>query len=709
MTAFILSSAIAFALYELLVSVNWPTTPRRIRFYWGSLALKKDVAPGALNLIRAAIVITILLSTLVIHTFTSPNDLVSKYEVNVVFGSIFGPLFAIWVNNIVLHPPKQDLSRVQIFAAVGLLLLFFLGAVGNETAGLLRRWSNSLSSLKIPGAELSFQPGKERSDRVSATPFAGSGAATFVSSASPGLSNLSVLDQIIQRDRDYLRLIFSPAAAVEAGERSESEKPAGKTAAGGAASRIAGTIPVEDLDKAQAFAQVSIVPPLACLSDWYERTGDSRSVDKHIVGYVGAFRQLEAMNAQIDRTAETTQPADRKNLVEARLGEIATDFVGLGLGMALDIASSIAPNELPDKCGQWFDIYCPRSANGNDGLKVRQCLAMAWRQFDPWSSQTKSGTAASRISFLAQGLADFIPPQKVDTRGLEALPYFAIARASLMAQLGQHRAAASILDDWLRLRNQENERDAKKAEYEANPLLRLKDEWFVLRARATLATYIEDWMNRLSTTAATVVQTEHVENLRISLEGFKKRLLRVNFFKEMERACQTRCEPVFKRPTECSADEPLDRLKLWQKLYTSYISFKYAYIHRALAHPDYPSQFAETINNEARRLVNYDSSCTEQPDLYYAQSLLAFVENAIAYSRVRLGLDSEDTQKKRIEEARQAAKLGLEIVKMTAAEEQERTGQRYLNRIAPSFAVDVQEGLNIQLKRLEQLKKELTE
>lgn len=683
MTAFILSSAIAFALYELLASVNWPVSSGKIPFRWGEITVKTEVIAFTLNLVRAAIVAVILISILFIHTFTTPADVISKYEVNVVFGFLFGPLFAIWVNNIVML--DANLSRTQILAAIGLLLLFSLGAVGNETANVIRRYAQTLSSVKVPGAELSFASGKERSDRVSAAPFGG-GSTTFSTTASPGLSNVSVLDQIIQRDSDYMNEIFSPKNS-------------------------AGTVPVEELGKAKGFAQASIVPPLSCLFAWYERTGDSHSVDRYLTGYVDALRQLDALNTQMNAPAgPPAQAADRKSQEALRLKEIGSEFVRHGLATALEIASSTAPKDLPDICKQWFTIYCPLADYGDDGLKVRQCLSAGSKQFDPWSSAAKSALIEKRIAFLSDGLAGFITPQGVDSRGLEAMPYFAIARASLMEQRGEHEAAASVLDDWLRLRNQENQRPEKQSELAAYPLVRLKDEWFALRVRSMLATYVEHWFDDQDTAAATVVQTEHIENLRIMLDGFKTRLLKADFFKELDKACQTKCEPVFKRPTECNSDEPPKRLKLWQKLYTSYISFKYALIHRALAHPDYQSQFAETINDEARRLVNYDLSCGgDQSDVYYAQSLLGFVENAVSYSKVRTGIDGEDAQKKRLDEAQHAGKLGLEIIKTAATEDQERAGKRYLERIAGSFAVQVQENLKTQLKKIEQAKKDLAE
>jgi hypothetical protein len=689
MTAFILSSAIAFALYQLLAFTRWPPAATRFHFYRATLVLTRASASFARHIIRASIVVAVLLFVLTIHNVAAPIDALVNYEVNIVFGFVFGPLFAIWVNGIVLHSPDKDLTRGQILAAIGLVLLFLLGAVGNETSRLIRQYARSLSSVKVAGAELSFTA-KERGDRLTSTTIAGSSdhqAGKYSSGGSSALQNLAILDGIIERDSDYVTKVFAPKDKA---------------------------VPVADLDRARKFAQASIAPALSCLSAWFQQSGDSRPVDKYLTGYADLFRQLEALNAQIN--APAIQPPDsdeRKTLETQRLNEVSSDFVRNGLTMALDIALSTTQKDVPDACAQWFKVYCPSGGKPGSNASLPKCLRDGLKQFTQPSDAPKTGAVAERIASLANGLAEFITPQQsVDSRGLEMLPYFAIGRASLMAQLGQHEAAAEILDDWLKGRRDENARPEKQDEFKKNPLLQIKDDWFALRVRSMLVTYVEGWLGDGETGAAAVVQTEHLQNLQATRDGFKSRLLQADFFQELDKSCRTKCEPVFRRPAGCNSNEPDERLKLWGKLYSSYITMEYTYIHRALGHPDYRTKFAETVNDEARRLVNYDLSCgTDQPkpDVVYSQSLLAFVENAVGYSKVRAGKDSEDTQKKRLDEAERAAILGLEIVRPAATDDQERTGKRFLDRIAPSFAVQVQENLRTQLKKIEQAKKELAE
>jgi len=686
MTAFILSSAIAFALYELLAFARWPPAETRFHFYRATLVLTRAAARTARKVIRTFLVLSLLLFVLTIHNIATPFDALTRYEVNIVFGFVFGPLFAIWVNSIVIHSADTDLSRNQILAAIALVILFFLGATGDETSKLLGRYARNLSSVKLAGAELSFAP-RERNDRdrLSATPISGT-SGTYVTGGSQGLQYLAALDGIIDRDRDYLTKAFIPGMPASL---------------------------VEDLDNSRKFTADSIAPPLRCLVAWFQQTGDSRPVDRHLMTYADAFRQLEALNSQIGASAG---PLDAN--AEERVRDIVTDFVHSGLTMALDIALSTTQGDVLKACEPWFKAYCPpddtSAASGGGPAKdvpLRTCLRDGLAQFALPSAQPKTGKVGARISSLATGLGRFIkPPSTVDTRGLEMLPYFAIARASLMAQLGQYEAAATILDDWLRLRRDQLARTEKQGEFKSTPGLAVKDSWFALRVRSMLVAYVEEWLDDEDTRPATIVETEHLKNLQATRDGFKSLLLKADFFLQIDKACRSKCEPVFKRPEQCNSEEPSERLVLWRKLYSSYITMEYTYVHRAIRHPDYRAKFAETVNDEARRLASFDLSCgTDQPkpEAVYGQALLGFAENAVAYSLTRAGIDNAETQTKRLNEAERAVKFGLEIVEQPATEDQERGDKRYLDRIAPSFVVLVQENLRKQLREIAEARKQI--
>jgi len=668
MTAFILSGALAFALYELLAFAKWPPAEDGFSFRGVDIRFTEASARVALNLIRAAIVVAVLLCVLLIHQLVSPLDVISNDKVKVVFGSLFGPLLAIWVNSVVIHSPLEDLTRGQILAAIGLVLLFFIGAVGNETAAVIRQYARNLSSLKLGVAELSFGARDRNADRLGSTPIANNttaGSAAYVSGGSQGLQYLTQLWRIIERDKDYLIQLFAPNSP---------------------------DFQVNDLIQAEATAKEIINPPFSCLLGSFEQTADPGLIDKNLATFADAFGQLKTLNRQPNALA-----GEQRQVEERRLTELSKNFTRIGLTIALDIAGSTTEASVLKACQSLFDRYCLEMPG--DGPPPLQCLSEGLKQVE---APPESSKVAKAISLLANNLRQF-----VDQRGLESRPYFSIGLASMMAQLGQYEAAASVLDDWLQQQRK------RQREYEANPQQKIKQDWFALRARSILAAYVEEWLQKEGTKTPTVVQNEHLENLQVIRDGFKSRLMKADFFVQLEKECSRGCEPKFRRPGECTSDEQSAKLKLWRFLYTSYISMEVTYIDTALKHPDYQTKFAETANEEAQRLANFDLSCgayNPKREVIYGQSLLVFAQNAVRYSKTRATIDSEDERTKRLDQAERAAKFGLlTFEKTTQEEDQPRAGQRYLDRIRPNLAVEVQEELKAELAEIIRVRKQLAE
>ena len=688
MTAFILSGTIAFALYQLLAFTEWPAGQSFLAFCQNTLGLSETTARALRKVVLSAMATIVLLAVLTIHDFATPIDALAKYEVNIIFGFVFGPLFAIWVNSVVVHSAKEDLTRGQIFAAIGLAFLFILGVFGNAGSDVLRQYAKNLSSLKLGVAEVSFATNatKEQGgrDRIASTAISGE-AGSYVPGGSNGLQNLAGLDVIIGRDQGYLTEAFT---------------------------RKSPDMLVDDLDHNKKLAESTIALPMKCLSAWFEETADPGPVEKYLATYGDVFRRLEALNRRAGASDRTTDPGG----LDSNLNDVSSDFVRNGLGMASDIAQSTTSPDVIKACKPWYEIYCPPGENpqaNDDQGYFRQCLRAALEQVALPPGSAMTGTVQERLAFLVKTLGEMISiRQPADPRGLEALPYFAIARASVMTQSGRHEAAAAILDNWLRERREVNSRDDRQAQFAANPMLQVKDEWLALRIRAMLATYVEEWLEDDDARAATVVRTEHLRNLQATIDGLEERLLKADFFRRLKKSCRTTCVAAFKRPSTCESDEPSARLTLWGLLYTSYVTMEYTYIHRAIEHPDYARKFAEPVNDQAHRLANFDLSCgahTPERAAVYGQSLLGFAENAVAYSRLRAKTDDQATHQKRLEEAERAVKFGLQIVDDLAKDEQERSAKPYLKRIEPSFPVSVQELLKQQLVQIDKARADLLE
>jgi hypothetical protein len=689
MIAFILSATIAFALFELMAFAQWPPQGSFVEFCQDALGLQEPAARALRRVIQFLIVLVILLGVLTVHEVSTPVSTLARYEVNVIIGFIFGPLFAIWVNSVVVHQANEDLTRGQMFAAAGLALLFVLGVLGGEGSGLIKQYARSLSSVKLGVAELSFTSKEQGSrDRLASTTITGVEGA-YVAGGSAGLQNLAVLDTIIKRDRDYLTEIFV--------RRSPPDKPAT-------------SVPVEDLRNSEAFAQSTVAQPLKCLSAWFEQTADSGPVDKYLAGYSDSFRRLETLN----RRAGNTNPAMDPREFDSDLNQITSDLVRNGLRMALDVAMSTTSADVLKECKPWYEVYCPageKPASVDDDAYARRCLRETLDQFTQPTDAARTDRIRERLSYLSRHLEQMIMPEPSNPRGLETQPYFAIGRASLLTQAGEHEAAAAALDNWLREWRTANSSDAQQQQYAAYPVLQVKNEWFALRIRAMLASYVEEWLEDEDSRAATIVRTEHLQNLQATIDGLKSRLLKADFFQTLVKQCPTTCPLTFKRPTICESEEPSARMKLWASLYTSYVTMEYTYIHRALEHPDYAGKLAESVNDSAHRLANFDMSCGAkfpEREVVYGQSLLGFAENALAYATLRAGLDDQATQQRRLDEAERAIRLGMQVIDDPARIDQERSQQPYLKRIAPSFAVSVQELLKQQLTKIEKARADLS-
>jgi hypothetical protein len=420
MAAFLLSAGFAFAIYQVLAFADIPRTrsafkadpyfrpdPYKIAVFGVEVHLDEAPLRRARRLLRLLIVIAVLFTILAIHQLVSPFDLISNQGPNIYLGFIFGPLLAIWVNNLIVHRATEELSRGQILAGIALLLLFLLGSVGNETAGLIRRYASSLKGLKIPGAELSFGE-KPRKD-YSSNRVAGSSVSAGTS-GSNGLNYLFQLSDLIQRDRDYLHLF-----------------------------RRSPTKQVSRLDDADTFVK-DVLRPIGCLRSWSHETGDSGLTNKHLEALADSFRRMQTLNTSALSSAEQ----------ERRLTETGTSFVRNAISMSYDVLNSSDQPAVLKACALALNAYCPTvlpqpattapdPAGDIPQAIMLECLR-DWQR-DLSSNAPRTDEQIARVKTAVQALAK--------DNGLNKNPYFAMGYSSIMAQLSCYPAAASIFEDWL--------------------------------------------------------------------------------------------------------------------------------------------------------------------------------------------------------------------------------------------------------------------
>jgi hypothetical protein len=210
-----------------------------------------------------------------------------------------------------------------------------------------------------------------------------------------------------------------------------------------------------------------------------------------------------------------------------------------------------------------------------------------------------------------------------------------------------------------------------------------------------LAAYMEEWLRREGSTAPTVLRNEHLDNLDVIRNGFRKRLVNAPFFREATNELRSRdITTNLKGPNECISEDN-SNIRIWRQLFTSYVSMELTYLQTLINHPEYGKKYAEKATSEARKLASFDVSCVLGDDVaetMYAQILESFARNALMYSKIRAENETDDTKRQRLTEADHVARFGLELIDVPAKQAQKRQGT-FITRIAPDEAVETQEHL----------------
>jgi hypothetical protein len=538
------------------------------------------------------------------------------------------------------YPPGKPLSKGLIAGGVGLILFCLIGSAGNQTSKLLEQLGRKISGVKGLGVEVSLsEPSRKKDPSQGATSLAGSqSSSNFASnSGSVGLEYVSQLDDIVRRDEGYLKVLF------------------GQT-----------DVKLSDqLDRAEKLAKLAIKPPMNCLAAWFEATADATYVNDRLGLFVTAFRQVSTLNS------------------DQRRADVSRAFVRNLSMIAWEVEAFGAPQTVKDACTPLLRIFCDpyielrpdNTIQIADRPGLVKCLR---NSFEPEGGQLPKRTE-DFIEKLSEKLRLFVADD-----GLETRPYFAIAHASLMAQLAQYTTAAAILDGWL---------DRQKVRLGEN--FDTANDWFALRTRSILAAYFEEWLLKQGTSAATAFRNEHLKNLSILRAALEERLAKPRFL-SMRNARNVEEPSVFKIPGACAADETDPRLDLWRRLFSSYISMELTHVQNRLRHPDYKLKYVESTNADIVRLVNFDLACLSKyppPALVYVQILDSYALNIVQYANARKDTASTEDKERRLKTAARAVAYGLEITNDQAQLDLNRNGVAFLERVAPSNWVSARESL----------------
>ena len=691
MTAFLLSGTLGFIVYQCLAWANVPKGKPGIDIGDIQVQFSKSAATWARRGLRLVIAVLILGAIILLNRPFIASDAVAKSEVAILLGAFWGPLFAVWINAVIANAAGANLTRGQFVAGIGLALLFLIGSVGNETGSILGEYAKKINNVKIAGAEVSFSDrSKAGSPGAGAVPSPGQPLV----SGSAGLTYFAGLDGTIARDEEYLDLF----RRLELRDIDNQLSHLNKTVDDDRRQRLTEKVDSTNahwtktratLQAAKDFANRTVTRPLNCLVGWYETTGDSNSVNRHLALYGNLFRRLQAIDPK--------QEAD----TEQQINELAIGLIRTSINVGSDALVSI-PNYLGrDQCNDLIGLFCPDEIKSADRQPLRACMKRALTATEP---DTKSPLPA--IESLRQatvgGLKNFIA-----TDGIEGRPYFVIGYASILAQLGQYTAAGAILDGWLQ----------RRSERSSATSWTLADDWFDVRVRSTLAAYMEEWIRKQGSTPPTKVLDVHVKNLDRLLDYLHDRLGRTAFFARIDPALREQKAIALKWPGKCTSSEPEPELEVWRRLFETYVSLQLTHAQAALLYFNYKASSDDTTR-EMAKLASMDLSCI--PDLvsgetYGAQIIESFTRNALMYADAHSGPDREEANKKRLAEAigvaefgnkllNDAAKLSDDAAKNSSAAKSDNS---FLKRIESNELDDTREKLAATLSAVKKAKQDI--
>ncbi|XUJ36034.1 hypothetical protein ACQ5SK_12750 [Bradyrhizobium japonicum] len=330
-------------------------------------------------------------------------------------------------------------------------------------------------------------------------------------------------------------------------------------------------------------------------------------------------------------------------------------------------------------------MICPEAINTDNSLKkadLMECLRRARREHGP-----PSKAQIEAIDNLSIKLSDFISDNALETR-----PYFAIAHASFLVQLGQYAAAASVFDEWL------TKQDERLKKLTSTPSK--AEQWFQIRVRSMLAAYFEEWLLKLGSAAPTAYRNEHLRNMDI-LRGSLRDIL------STAPSVLNETSSGIKLPGPCKSSDK--NLSLLRRLLGSYVTTELTHIQNRLHHPEYRS-YLETTDTDIERLTHLDLSCLptapQQPALVYAQILDAYALNAVQYVTAKKDALSGQEKDTRMRAATKALTYGIEITAKPAQDDLSTRKGPFLGRVSPSDWVSAWESLKQTRTRLETLSNE---
>lgn len=530
-----------------------------------------------------------------------------------LFGAITGCLAGITFNRI-FYRQNYELTKRDNIIVFSLGFFMFLG-IGGEA--VVKSLASRVSKIGIAGAEITFAD--QPNDVWAANPNNASlfplgerekGDSPLGSNASrTGLKFLQFMPELIESDNEYVRLL----------ERNSAHQK-----------EI-----VTGLGLAKAVAAIISMPISRCATAIYYTTWDSTEIDEifsQLLKKTKTITQINYENIEDIRAFPSTYFTTANNLVSNHKGLIAKDK-----RLVPDCKFLVA--ELCDT--SYLDSIRSLGLAGSfqfPEIKEERILDVLKKD-------------CNRSAFI-ENINRILDPDKM--KGIrETYPYASIARASMLAQIGQYEAAILELVDW----NTEYI-DRKK---------QIGNDWFHLRVQYTISSLIEEWIRKSLGQHATFIAGYHTQLIDKTTDETRN-IFALNKFRNDYALREKSLEdedfkflPVDERPCDLSADD-----KTRARVFTAVVNSELASAYRKLMTSDYAKNHSHKVAATISEFLRTDFSClvgTNKDKAIMRAELLGLYARMKA-SDVRASRDVRDDQsiKADLKLAVAALDLGQEVI-----------------------------------------------
>ncbi|SRR5579871_5257474 len=604
------------------------------------------------------------------YPFGWPVDLIDAFTgrnaASLVFGAITGTLACLFLTRIFFRPPDAKLEARDKIVLALLIVFLVLGIVGEEA---IRGLAQRVSKVSALGAEVSFSgPADKTQSRTSregspsnvvGNPGSTSaGAPLVLPGSSGGLSILSSLDAIIERDRDYMKLIssFVHPNSMQFIEE-ENNLIQGET------------------EKAINFAKLLIRPFASCLNELHKQTGDTEFINDRLSGLVQALRYLivplqhndtlaaivtDVFFDQSDRLAEFVF-LTAVNDDELQSSDVIKACTALFYLLVDESPWKVKKDKITSgeiskegEVSKEKDWVLRNKSKINEFYKHKDG---DYRKPANGSSHRRDSGEVGDFGKLKEEISKFLSKGTYKER-----PYVSVIYASIMAQLGRPEAALIELDRWL-------ERDRGRQPSSVRPYR----SWYSLRTINTAYLLTEEWLRRPSTSVPSALRAYHIANLT-KAANLLDELLRLRKFRDDYTTLAASLEESeFRRPKDDGSCKPKNgegprQFELVRRAYTVMVQAKLFIAHNALLHPEYNYSYVHGVSQIIAELLKTDFSCLTPTDgaagidQMRAELLRLYAEMKVRAATVIAEIRGSGAADDELRKGFDAVSLGLEII-----------------------------------------------